>query len=196
MQISGIVLAGGKGTRLRADKAWADLGGKPLVLRVIEAIRPVVNEIVVVTNEPEKYAKLDVRTVRDTIPGEGPLIGLQSGLKAVRNPWAFVATCDMPFLTPDFVYFLLRQTTRFDAVVPGDLKTRYPLSAMYAKACVPAIEHEIGRGRREVVSFFENVRVRWIPINVLKKVVDVDRVLFDVDTPEDLEKAKGMLKSS
>jgi len=167
MQISGIVLAGGKGTRLRADKAWADLGGKPLVLRVIEAIRPVVNDI-----------------------------GLQSGLKAVRNPWAFVATCDMPFLTPDFVYFLLRQTTRFDAVVPGDPKTRYPLSAMYAKACVPAIEHEIGRGRREVVSFFENVRVRWIPINVLKKVVDVDRVLFDVDTPEDLEKAKGMLKSS
>lgn len=193
MQISGIVLAGGRSSRMGRDKAWVELGGKPLVVRTLEAIRPVVHEVVVVTNEPEKYAKLDVRAVRDTIPGEGPLIGLQSGLKAIRNPWAFVATCDMPFLTTDFVYFLLRQTVRFDAVVPGDPKNRFPLSAMYSKTCVPAIEHEIGRGKREVVAFYENVRVRWIPMNVLKKVVDVDRVLFNVNTPEDLEKAKGML---
>lgn len=193
MNISGIVLAGGKSTRMGRDKAWVELGGKPLIVRVLESLRPVVDDVVIVTNEPEKFSKLDARCVRDTIPGEGPLIGLQSGLKAIRNTWGFVATCDMPFLNTDFVYFLLRQTTRWDAVVPGSPEKRFPLSAMYSKRCVPPIEHEIGRGKREVVSFFDSVRVRWIPLNVLKRGVDVERVLLNVNTPEDLEKAKAML---
>jgi molybdopterin-guanine dinucleotide biosynthesis protein A len=117
-RVSAVILAGGGSRRMGRDKAFVDLGGAPLVMRVIERVAPLCTEIILVTNDPAPYAQFGHRIIGDVYPGKGSLGGIFSGLQAAREEYALAVACDMPFLNAKLLSYLISLAPQFDVVIP------------------------------------------------------------------------------
>ncbi len=192
----GIVLAGGKSTRMGTNKALLPLRERTLLATVVTALRPLFNEIIVVTNTPELYRDLEVHLVTDVIPGRGPLSGIHAGLLASPHWYNFIVACDMPFLATGFINYLLGQAPGYDAVVPRRGKYLQPLHAVYSQGCLAAIEACLQRQEYQAFAFYPGVRVRYVDIDRLevKGVNDPEKIFFNINTPADLERARRIFK--
>ncbi|HEY8393934.1 MAG TPA: molybdenum cofactor guanylyltransferase [Thermaerobacter sp.] len=104
--ITGVILAGGHSRRMGRDKALLDLGGRPMIARVAEALGRVCAEVLVVDRDPDRYAFLGLPVVLDRKPGFGALSGLHAGLLALPRPYGLFVACDMPFLQPALLRYL------------------------------------------------------------------------------------------
>ena len=206
--LTGIVLAGGKSRRMGGrNKAFLELGGRPLVEIVIERMQSVCAEVLVVAGDTSPYTGLDVRLVEDRFRGVGVLGGLHAGLEAASHELALVVGCDMPFLNPGLLRAFAEWAKGYDVVVlrhappppqspsqsRGDVPKGQgrgfiePLHAAYRRTCLPAIEGAIRAGERRIVSFFPHVRVRYV---TPAEVASIDPVLHsfrNINTPDDWE---------
>src|SRR2546422_10242928 len=137
MKVTGVIQAGGRSTRMGGrPKALIELGGRPIIARVLAALAPAVDDLLVVTNTPDLYAFLELPMVPDVYPDHGSLGGIYSGLKAAPGGAAFTVACDMPFLHADVVRLVVERVGSGDVVIPrvgGQLET---LRALYAKRCL------------------------------------------------------------
>jgi molybdopterin-guanine dinucleotide biosynthesis protein A len=209
MGVSGIVLAGGASRRMGRDKAWVELDGKPLIERVIERLGQVCDEIVLVTNDREKFERLEQRTIADEFPGMGSLGGLYSGLRAIENELGIAVACDMPFLNPALLRFLISLSSDWDIVIPsvenenkpkkeGTRETAkrqnlHPLHAVYRKTCLEPMREAIERSDLRMISFHAAVRVNVVPQAEVERF-DLQHLSFrNVNTPEELERATELL---
>jgi molybdopterin-guanine dinucleotide biosynthesis protein A len=198
MRFTGVLLAGGESRRMGRDKAFELLRGKPLVEWVLDALEPLTRSFVIVANDVERFAPYAARArvVRDDPPRAGPLAALRTGLAASRDAWAFVSSCDAPFLRPALVDRLARFARGFDAAVPGREEERWPLTAFYHRRCLPALEASLARGEQRIISFFPQVAVRWVPLGQLRPADAELRSLWNVNTPDDLARAEAMLATA
>ena len=141
MRITGVVQAGGRSTRMGGrPKALMELGGRRIIDRVVEVVRAVADDVLIVTNAPELYASLDLPMVPDAFPDHGSLGGIYSGLRAAPGDAAFTVACDMPFLMAEVARLVTRRAGDADVVVPlvGDSTRR----------CTPATRRRAsGRSR-------------------------------------------------
>ena len=191
MTVSAAIMAGGKSRRMGQDKAWLDLGdGRPIVQRVIDVMRDVADEVFLVAND-ERFATLSLRVVPDRFPEGGALGGIATGVGAATHDRVLVAACDMPFLRPDVFRLLITRSEGYDVVIPkvgDDLET---LHALYAKACLPAMEHALGTGKMRIVSFLGEVRVLELGEDELRRVDPGLASFTNVNTPEELEAVRA-----
>lgn len=141
--ITAIILAGGKSRRMGRDKAFIKIGGKTFIERIIEMLKPLFREIIIVTNEPEKFKGLDVRIVRDIKPNCGPLSGIHSGLVYSKTELNFVVACDMPFLDCESIEFMCSKVNGYGGVLPKVKDRIEPLYAIYSKSLIPLLEEEL-----------------------------------------------------
>ncbi len=116
--VTGIILAGGASRRMGRDKAFIEFEGAPLIARVIERMQTLSAEIILVANDTDAYARFGLRVVNDVVPGKGSLGGIFSGLQAAREPYALAVACDMPFLNPALLRYLISLASHFDVVIP------------------------------------------------------------------------------
>ena len=190
MPISGIILAGGQSRRMGRDKALIDFQGRPLIAHVIDTLRALTNDIVVVSNRSEVYgplsAPLGARVVADYDPPCGPLGGIAAGLKAMDAELAIVVACDMPFLNVALLRWLIDQSTGYDAVVLQTGGEYEPLHAIYRRTCYHPIMRRIEQGDRRVISFFADVRLRAIEEAAWRVIDPAGRSLVNLNTPGDL----------
>lgn len=193
--VTPIVLAGGAGTRLGGvNKALVEVGGRRVVDRLLDALRPLGAEIVLVNNDGSLAGIPGTRLVPDAEPGAGALMGLYSGLRAVTTPLATATACDMPFVSTDLLRRLLALAAEYDAVVPALGEQTEPLHAVYRATCVPAIETALGQGRKRVNSFFEHVRVRYVSEDELRAWDPELRSFLNVNRPDDLARARALAR--
>ena len=188
--ISAAVMAGGKSRRMGQDKAWLELEGRPIVQRVIDVLREVADEVLIVANDP-RYAELGLRVVPDRFPEGGALGGIATGVGAAQHDLVLVAACDMPFLRADLWRLLIERAEGADAAVPkvgGQYET---LHAAYRKACLGPMERALATGKMRVISFFDEVRVREVGEADLRALDPGLRALTNVNTPEELAAAMG-----
>ncbi len=193
-KVSGVVLAGGRSTRLGFDKSLVPFGDTPLIARVVETIRPVVQECIVVTNDAAKLAGVlnDVRFVRDAIARRGALVGNYSGLLAAQYDHVLVVACDMPFLNVRLLRHLLALADQCAVVIPRRSKGTEPLHAVYARSCIAPIERSLHKGEVTIVGFFPEVKVCYVEEPVLSQL-DPDGLSFvNINTPEDWEFAQAL----
>lgn len=195
-EISAVVLAGGKASRLGMDKAFLLLDGQPLVARTVSTLSQLSDDIIVVTNDPARYGclSLSVRLVPDQRPGVGALMGLYSGLKAATNPYAIVVACDMPFLSLPLLRYMASLTEGYDVVIPRLGSWQEPLHAVYGKSCLPSIARQLEQGRRMIVSFFGDVRVRYIKKAEIQRFDRQNRSFLNVNTPEDWDRVRSLVE--
>jgi len=192
--VTGIIQAGGKSTRMGGrPKALIELGGRRIVERVLAALVPSVDDLLVVTNTPELYAFLGVPMVADVYPDHGSLGGIYSGLKAARGEAAFTVACDMPFLHPEIVKLVVARADQGDVVVPRVGDQHETMHASYAKSCLPHIEERLRARQLRIVGFFGRVRVVEIAEADVARFRDPAIAFMNVNTPEELERARGLV---
>jgi molybdopterin-guanine dinucleotide biosynthesis protein A len=171
-----------------------ELGGRRIIERVLAALRPVVDEVLIVTNTPELYAFLELPMVADVYPDHGSLGGIHSGLKAASGQAAFTVACDMPFLSPEIIELVIRRSGEGGVVIPrvgGQLETMH---AVYGKTCLPHIEKRLIAGRLKITGFFQSVRVVEIAEEEIGRFCDPRLVFMNVNTPDELRRARELAK--
>jgi molybdopterin-guanine dinucleotide biosynthesis protein A len=179
------------------DKRFLSIGEKPLVVWVLERLRPLVDEVIVATLDPALFANIAARVVADIYPGQGVLAGLHAGLSAARGEWTCVVAGDMPFLNLTLLQAMmdLTQDNEADIIVPqwqGELE---PLHALYRPSvCAPAAEAALQAGKRRIVAFYPDVRVRIMPQADVARCDPEGRSFFNVNTPEDWQRAMELLE--
>ncbi len=193
-QVSAFILAGGESSRMGRDKAQLELGGVPLILRTAKLVESVAGAPVIIGN-PEAYRALDLRAIADDWPGAGPLGGIATALRAATAPWNLIVATDLPYLTREWLEYLIARAraSSADAVLPMNTRGAEPLCAMYHQRAEPAIRRALERGTRKVTDGLLDVRVEtiapaeWNPF-------DSDGLLFkNMNSPEDYEEAKAKL---
>ena len=194
MRVTGVIQAGGKSTRMGGEpKALLELGGRRIIERVLDAVRPVVDDVLIVTNTPDLYDFLGVPMVPDVYPDHGSLGGIFSGLASAGGEAAFTVACDMPFLHPDVARLVVGRAGEGDVVIPRVGEQLETMHALYAKACLPHIEARLKAGRLKIVGFFDDVRVVEIPEADVARHRAPDVVFMNVNTPDELARARALV---
>lgn len=183
--LAGIVLAGGRSSRLGRDKAEEMLGGKTLLQRAIDALSPLCVEVIIVGRKGVPSDRTGVRRVEDIVPDMGPLGGIYTGLSVTRQDQNLVVACDMPFLKPDLLRSLAEGEIEADAVVPVVDGQAQPLCARYALRCLHAVDSLIRAGHYSVMKLFPLVRTAFVEL-------DDPQPFLDIDTEDDLHRARKM----
>jgi molybdopterin-guanine dinucleotide biosynthesis protein A len=136
------------------------------------------SDIILCSSRRRNHRSNGIRTVLDSTPDQGPLMGILSGLGAARFPRAFVVAGDMPVIHVPLIRRLLAETEA-DAVVPrapgGRLET---LFAVYSRSVMPAIEEILAEGGRSILDLYPRCRTRIVPVR------DMDWCL-NINTLED-----------
>jgi molybdopterin-guanine dinucleotide biosynthesis protein A len=160
-EASAAILAGGKSSRMGQDKSLLPVRGQPLIHRIYEQLASRFDDILISTNEPEKYAFLGAGTVPDRVAGKGPLMGIASAVEAARHERVFVTACDIPVIDLDAVARMLVLAEDFDCVIPLSSVGHEPLFAVYRKSAVPAMHAVLEAGERRISAVFSRVRTRF-----------------------------------
>ena len=187
--MTGIILAGGKNSRMGINKAFLEIDGTRVIDNILAVYRKIFSEIIIVTNDPLSYTEFsETLIVTDIYKEKGALGGIYTGLFYAAYDYSFVAACDMPFLNKDFIIYLTEQTDKFDIVVPELPEGFQPLHAIYSRNCLSHIKKLLIADKLKIAAFYKEVRLLSIPKEKIKPFNKDGRLFFNVNTPEDLEK--------
>jgi len=186
--MTGIILTGGKNTRMGENKAFVEVGGEKIIERMLRIYREVFDEIVLVTNSPLDYLAYDVKIVTDLIKGKSALGGIYTGLFYASSKHAFFAACDMPFLRRDFIEYMAGRIDSNDIVVPHPPDGFQPLHAIYSKRCLSRIKILIDENHLKVRGFYKKAKTLVITADEIEKFDPEGKIFLNVNSREDLAK--------
>ncbi|MGP4075266.1 molybdenum cofactor guanylyltransferase [Halobacillus sp. K22] len=188
----GVILAGGGSTRMGKDKAWLNLGGQPVVVRILNELQKTVSTVVMNQNDE---TDLPIPSIQDIYRDAGPLGGLHTVMKRREEEWFFLSACDTPFIHKsvyDYLSSFANETS--DAVIPEYEGRLQPLSGIYRKSCLPIVEKLLDNGERKVIFLLEQVNSVYVSdFRPLSREV-VNRHFFNMNTPDDYLKAQEICK--
>jgi len=182
LPVTGVVLAGGRSTRIGQNKAFLLLEGRPLIAHVLDRLAEVCQEVLVVAQEVSAYAGLGVRLVKDVFTGVGVLAGLHAGLQAAQHELILAVGCDMPFLQPAVLRAFVAWADGYDVVALQRQERIETLHAVYRRTCLGPMEAAIRAGHSRIISFFPSVRVRYIDPDQLKSLDPEGRSFININT--------------
>ena len=198
MTAGGIVLCGGKSTRMGVAKATLPFGPETMLQRVVRLLGAMVSPIVAVAAQEQVLPALpaEVIVTRDEREAKGPLEGLRAGLKALPPSVeaAYVTSCDVPLLVPGFVERMLVLLGDHDIAVMEIDGFTHPLSAVYRRSVLPKVEELLAQDRLRPVFLFEAVRTRRVSPAEMREVDPDLRTLRNLNTREDYEAALEELR--
>lgn len=184
-RIVGIVLSGGKSSRMGSEKGLVEWNGKSLVEYSIEALQPVCDQLVISSNG-ECYNYLGYPIIEDEIKECGPLGGIYSCMKAVKADYYLVISCDVPNVSFHLFADLVNNIADFDAIFPvGKDGRRQPLIAVYGSSCKNIIEKELFRGKYKMMSILELLNTRNFQISEELPYFN-PKMLSNVNSPNDI----------
>lgn len=196
-QVAGFILAGGVSARMGQDKASLEIGGVPMLVRTAQLLEPLVSRRagVTVIADPKRYEKLGLRVVPDDRAGQGPLGGIVTALRLSPCPWGLIVGCDLPYLTREWLEYLLGRAAASAAelVVPEGPNGPEPLCAVYHKRCEASFLAGLARGVRKVTEAFVGRDVEVIAAEEWKPFDRQGLLLRNMNTPEELVEAQARL---
>ena len=181
-KITGIVLAGGKSTRMGTDKAFVLWNNKPFIQYSIDALSTMVDEIIIVSDYA-KFDRLGYKRVEDCISEAGPLSAMYSGLKESKTELNLVLSCDIPLITSDVLEeLLIAHHKDLDAVVCRANDTVMPLVALYDKCCYKTCESLLQSGERRMMRLMDVLpNVSYLHLNDAQSIS-----VKNINSPMDL----------
>ena len=189
MTAGGIVLCGGKSTRMGVSKATLPFGPETMLQRVARLLGTVVSPVIVVAARVQSVPELPdgVTVTRDEREQRGPLEGLRAGLTALPNSVdiAYVTSCDVPLLVPAFVERMVELLGDHDIAVMEIDGFPHPLSAVYRRDTLPQVESLLEKERLRPVFLFDAVRTRRVRPEEMASVDRELRTLRNLNTRED-----------
>jgi molybdopterin-guanine dinucleotide biosynthesis protein A len=193
MRVGGIVLCGGRSSRMGRPKAWLPFAGELLLPRVLRVLGGVVAPLVAVAAPGQELPPLPpgVAVARDEVEDAGPLQGLAAGLAALQGKAgaAFLSSCDVPFLAPAFVRRLIDLLGEHAACVPYAGGYHHPLAAVYRVGVLGAVRDLLAAGRPGPSALVDVVDTRVVGADELADADPALRSLWNLNTPADYEAA-------
>ncbi|MBY0273782.1 molybdenum cofactor guanylyltransferase [Candidatus Binatia bacterium] len=212
---SGVVLVGGRSSRLGTPKALVDLGGAPLVRHVLHAVAPACHDLLLVAapreaqpedlraglaEEVERLANdagRSARVVHDAHAHLGPVSGLATALGAARGELAWVTACDVPFLATglvDALFALAEGEATLDVVVPRWRGYLEPLLAVYrVRTMAPHFARQLADGVLRPTDRLAECRVRVVEEDEILRLDPAGRSFVNVNAPDDLDTARALI---
>jgi molybdopterin-guanine dinucleotide biosynthesis protein A len=180
--ITGIVLAGGKSSRMGSDKGLIKIDNKTFVENVVAAMEPLVNEIIIVSNNPE-YDQFGFYRVEDDIKDSGPLAGLYSGLKYSNSEFNLVLSCDIPIIKTEILEKLIEVDYKNYEVTQIESHNKtMPLIAIYQKQCMHKCLELLQQDERRLRVAVNQLKTKTIVIDS-----EYDPFVKNVNNKEDLK---------
>jgi molybdopterin-guanine dinucleotide biosynthesis protein A len=194
VKVTGVIQAGGRSTRMGGEpKALLPLGGRRIIERVVDVLGGVLDDLLVVTNTPDRYAFLGLPMVADAFVDGGALGGIYTGLRAAGDEAVFTVACDMPFLHPAIVRMVVDRAGEGDVVIPRVGDQLETMHAVYGKACLDPMEARLRAGRLKIVEFFPDVRVVEIDVTPMARHRAPEVAFMNVNTPAELARARALV---
>lgn len=188
--ITGIILAGGKSTRIGTDKAFLKIGEQTLIEILLAKIKDVFKDTIIIANEVERFDYLGMRVIPDIIPTKGPLGGIYTGLVRSSNFYNFIVACDMPFIDTGLPGYLSKKIDGYDVAVARYNDRLQPLCAFYSKNCIEPIKEQLDRDNLKIRDFFERVKVNVVNEVEISRLKLDGRAFVNINTPEDYRRLK------
>jgi len=197
LEISCIVLAGGRGLRLGRDKTLETFGNTSLLERVVFNLSLFDSDIIIVATKralsrPIDYPKL--RVVADIYPGKGALGGVYTGLVASESLYNLVVASDMPFLNQALLRYMVQLADGFDLVLPRLSNNMVePLHAVYSRNCLATIKNLLNQGKMRFTELLTLVKVRYVEAEEINWFDPGHLSFFNINTEADLKTARELV---
>jgi molybdopterin-guanine dinucleotide biosynthesis protein A len=187
------------------EKCLLEFRGEPLLVRTARLIEPLVTTLTIV-GPPERYARLGLHAIADHSPPERkgieristPLLGIATALRTTKSPWNLILACDLPYLTPDWLGWLLSRAVHSAAqiVMPRTSRGLEPLAAVYRRECAEIIAAAVERGLRKVTDALAELQTECLLESDWSELDPDGRVLRNMNAPADYEEAKKWLETN
>ena len=198
MDISCIILAGGKSLRFGHDKLLEKIGNTSLLEKVISLIDPISKDIIIVTAEKRAFTRIvkntRIKIVNDIFPGQGSLGGIYTGLVKSDSFYNLVVAADMPFLNESLLRYMIKVADGYDFILPRVNELYEPLHAIYSKNCINPINSILEQGKKVIIELFNYVKVRFIEAEEIDRFDPKHLSFFNINTVEDMEIAKSIAR--
>ncbi len=188
----GYVLAGGASRRFGADKALVEFAGRTLLSRMCELVAATTGSVHVVAPSG-RYLKHGLSLIEDRWPDEGPLGGIITALRATKDSggeeWNLMVSCDMPFLTRDWLEYLIASAAATDAevVVPRSTYGLEPLCTCWRTSAATKLHAVFDEGVRKVTDAMKRLRMEILDETHWKRFDSAGRLFWNMNTPEDCQ---------
>ena len=180
--ITGIVLAGGKSTRMGTDKAFLELNGKPFITYILETVQRCTEDVFVVSTN-QKLDELGVTRFPDSVPGLGPVGGIYTGLLHFKTEFNLVVACDTPFLNQDTIHCLIEGIDeKHDAFIVQCEGIQMPLISIYRKSCLPFFTQAVDEKKLGLQKLLTTMQTKTI---LLPK--SHSKSVMNINTPSDFK---------
>ena len=184
--ITGIILAGGKSSRMGADKALFVLNGSTFLDHIIRTLKPLVDDILIVSND-ERHGKFNLKRVRDTINNAGPISGLHAGLTHSSTENNLVLSCDIPLIETSILEVLLQNNEDdIDVIQLAEADRVHPLIALYKKCSAEHLGKALFHGERKLSTALNGLNFKTVLVSDGQAPA-----LTNVNTPMDFEKIEN-----
>ena len=180
------IQAGGKSSRMGEDKSFVLLNGRPMIETVLEKVAGLGDETIIVTNKPADYEHLDFPMVGDVYPDHGSLGGIYTAVFHATHLHTLVVACDMPWLSPDLLKYMIALQGQADVIVPRWQEFPEPLHAIYNKKCLAPMQTNLEAKHLKITRFFPNVTVRYVEKDEIIRFDENGRSFANINTPQDL----------
>jgi molybdopterin-guanine dinucleotide biosynthesis protein A len=197
----GYVLAGGGSTRFGRDKALVEIGGTPMLLRMRDLLRSVTKQVEVIA-PARRYAGLDVSGLPDRWNGQGPLAGIITALLTSRESgagaeWNLIVGCDMPFLTREWLSYLVERAlaSAAEVVSPRSASGLEPLCACWRTSGAAKLQNVFDGGVRKITEAMKTVSMEIIDERDWKRFDSAGRLFWNMNTAKDYDQAKKLLEA-
>jgi molybdopterin-guanine dinucleotide biosynthesis protein A len=188
-RVTAFILAGGKSTRMGADKAFVLLDGRTLLARALDIARSITPEVRIV-GDPQKFASF-APTVEDIFPNCGPLGGIHSALRSSPTDLNLMLAVDVPFVSPALLQHLVGRASNSPATVTvAQTGGGYqPLCAVYRRNFADAAEEALQEGRYKIDTLFAASSTQTIAERELEAAGFSPRMFRNLNTPQELADA-------
>jgi molybdopterin-guanine dinucleotide biosynthesis protein A len=205
--ITGIILSGGKSTRMGENKSFLKIGGQTVIEHVCQMMKSIFGKVIIITNEPELYQNLGVEIFTDIYKNVGPIAGIHSGLFHSTTERNFIISCDIPLMNADMIKSIVEYPADNEIVVPFADGFLQQLCGVYCRSLVPLID-EIIRAEKfeetrdniqvkrkckvhQLVNFVDSTIIR----DIVKLIGYTETAFLNMNSPEDYEKIRKIIAS-
>ncbi len=159
--ITAIILAGGKSSRMKTEKGLVVFNGRMLIEHVIDAVKKVTADILIVTQNPD-YKEFGFPCIADIFPDKGALGGIYTGLVHSSTKKNLLVGCDMPFLSQILLEGLINNCEGVDALISLHQGKDEPLCSIYDKRCIPHFKLLLEQDQLKIIDAISGLKTRKI----------------------------------
>ena len=194
MGVTGAILAGGKSTRMKYNKAFAKLGDETIIETILQRFELIFDETIIITNEPEEYEFLGMPLYTDIYVGLGPISGIHSALTNSNNDTTFVLACDMPFVPQNLIEYMLDRIKGYDTVVARTKGFFQATSAAYHKSSLPVLTNCLENEKLKTTLIFREMKTKILDEPELMQFGNLDEIFFNINDEIALSNAQELAR--